>query len=184
MNASNVAIASHPILGYPVYHDLHEESTVCRRLQWARSGSCASSTTASSTGWTPLGHGSDRRFGPRRLRAKPNPKRVWHEPRFTRALPPSRRARWPVKVHDAEDADFRDGLFNRLFNRLRLAVRNSNSRIRMFPIFCSVFYLSIFTADRTSSSKYFGCARFVPTLPAASTRTISRCTGRAQPQQL
>ncbi len=25
-----MAIAAHPILGYPVYHDLHEESTVCR----------------------------------------------------------------------------------------------------------------------------------------------------------
>jgi len=29
-NECSVAIASHPILGYPAYHDLHEESTVCR----------------------------------------------------------------------------------------------------------------------------------------------------------
>ena len=33
-------------------------------------------TTAPTSAWTPLGRGSDGRFGPRRLRAKPNPTRL------------------------------------------------------------------------------------------------------------
>src|SRR5258708_33233152 len=43
---------------------------------------CAIFSTAPSSGWTPLGRGSDGRFGLRRFRAKLTPAPVWHSPRF------------------------------------------------------------------------------------------------------
>jgi hypothetical protein len=47
------------------------------------------SSTASSSGWTPLGRGSDGRFGLRRFRAKLTPTAFGTHRAFTHALPPS-----------------------------------------------------------------------------------------------
>jgi hypothetical protein len=46
-------------------------------------------STASSSGWTPLGRGSDGRFGLRRFRAKLTPTPFGTHRAFTHALPPS-----------------------------------------------------------------------------------------------
>ena len=46
-------------------------------------------STSSSSGWTPLGRGSDGRFGLRRFRAKPTPTPFGTHRAFTHALPPS-----------------------------------------------------------------------------------------------
>src|SRR3984893_10159070 len=45
--------------------------------------------TSSSAGWTPLGRGSDGRFGLRRFRAKLTPTPFGTHRAFTHALPPS-----------------------------------------------------------------------------------------------
>src|SRR5713101_1559060 len=47
------------------------------------------SSTASSSGWTPLGRGSDGRFGLRRFRAKQTPTAFGTNRAFPHALPPS-----------------------------------------------------------------------------------------------
>ena len=46
-------------------------------------------STAPSSGWAPLGRGSDGRFGLRRFRAKLNPTPFGTHRAFTHALPPS-----------------------------------------------------------------------------------------------
>ena len=58
---------------------LHKESSVATHL----------SSTASSSRWTPLGRGSDGRFGLRRFRAKLTPTPFGTHRAFTHALPPS-----------------------------------------------------------------------------------------------
>ena len=45
--------------------------------------------TSSSSGWAPLGRGSDGRFGLRRFRAKRTPTAFGTHRAFTHALPPS-----------------------------------------------------------------------------------------------
>ena len=52
-------------------------------------GSFAIFPTAPSSGWTPLGRGSDGRFGLRRFRAKLTPTPFGTHRAFTHALPPS-----------------------------------------------------------------------------------------------
>jgi len=46
-------------------------------------------STSPSSGWTPLGRGSDGRFGLRRFRAKQKPTTFGTRRAFTHALPPS-----------------------------------------------------------------------------------------------
>jgi hypothetical protein len=46
-------------------------------------------STSSSSGWAPLGRGSDGRFGLRRFRAKHEPNAFGTHRAFTHALPPS-----------------------------------------------------------------------------------------------
>src|SRR5882757_2206152 len=50
---------------------------------------CAIFSTAPSSGWTPLGRGSDGRFGLRRFRAKLTPTPFGTHRAITHALPPS-----------------------------------------------------------------------------------------------
>jgi hypothetical protein len=90
LNANSAAIVSLPILGYPVYHDLHEESTVCKRLQWARGPSCASSVTLYRVDTSRPRLGQALRTAPVARQSKPT--RVCHEPRFHSRPAPSLRA--------------------------------------------------------------------------------------------
>ena len=54
-----------------------------------RKGATPSFPTSPSSGWTPLGRGSDGRFGLRRFRAKLTPTPFGTHRAFTHALPPS-----------------------------------------------------------------------------------------------
>ena len=59
--------------------------------RWLRGKATPSFSTSASSGWTPLGRGSDGRFGLRRFRAKLTPTAFGTHRAFTHALPPSLR---------------------------------------------------------------------------------------------